>query len=97
MYKRQGEANATYILNYFYENKKEAFTEQEWRHIFSEWYRDIGMSYFGLAMTKEACCCFKRALHYNWKLISKPAFVRIWFAAFIGREQYIKLKSVFSK
>jgi glycosyltransferase involved in cell wall biosynthesis len=94
---RTGEANAAFVLNYFYENKKEAFTEQEWRQIFSDWYKNIGMSYFVLAMTKDARRCFKKALVYNWKLISNPGFVRILFASFIGKDRYNKMKSYAGK
>jgi glycosyltransferase involved in cell wall biosynthesis len=94
---RTGESNASYVLNYFYENKYDAFTEKEWRQIFSDWYKDLGMSYFGLGMTKDARRCFKKALAYNWKRITNAGFVRIWFASVIGKDRYNKMKSYAGK
>ena len=94
---RTGETNAGYVLGYFYKNRNDAFKEQEWRQIFSSWYKDLGLAYFNHSMATDARRCFRKALSYNKTLITNAEFVRFFFAAFIGKGRYDKLKSVFKK
>lgn len=93
---RTGEGNIGFILNYFHKNSNKAFKEKEWRQIFSDWYKEIGMFYFGFDMPQDARRCLKKALLYNRRLIINAGFIRILFATYIGKERYNRLKSSLS-
>lgn len=92
---RTGESNAAYVLDHFYRNRHEAFPEKEWRGIFSTWFKSLGMSYFGMSMTKDARRCLTKALKFDRSLLADPGFLRIYFASFVGKETYGRLKSLF--
>ena len=94
---RSAEANTLWILEFFKQRAGD-IGKHKWQDIFFEQNRQLGFAYFYHNMEKDAFRCLGRAISYKPSSLFSPSFIRIWFASFIGKKRYEKLKSFsFSK
>lgn len=96
MMEKKAEKSIFFTISSLMKSQSLLFTQQEVNSIYQTRFRDLGDSYFGMSLPKEARRCYKKA--FNWSLFwSDKRYRRLFLVSMISIRLYTYSKMIIKK